>query len=107
MVLYVVFAVPEYTMITCDYVAYLTSKNILLDAEFDKVISVVMVTAILAMTVTRARGLSRFFSPEVVHQITDAESEVAAGPGVEREAAVLNVDLRGFTIFSGEVEPTN
>ncbi len=119
MVLYVVMAVPGDTMITRDYVAYLTSNSILLGAEFDKVISIVLVTAILAMAVARARALlvqsvtettavrelSRFFSPEIAHRITDSDIEITAGKGVERVAAVLNVDLRGFTIFSGEVGP--
>ena len=119
MVLYVVIAVPGDTMITRDYVAYLTSNSILLGAEFDKIISIIMVTAILAMAVARARGLlvqsvmettavkelSRFFSPEIAHQITDSEIEIAVGQGVEREAAVLNVDLRGFTEFASRVEP--
>ncbi len=119
MVLYVVIAVPGDTMVTRDYVAYLTSNSVLLGAEFDKIISMVMVTAILAMAVTRARGLlvqsvaettavqelSRFFSPEIAQQIKASESEIAAGQGVERDAAVLNVDLRGFTEFAGQVEP--
>ncbi len=119
MVLYVVIAVPGDTMITRDYVAYLTSNSVLLGAEFDKIISVVMVTAILAMAVTRARGLlvqsvaettavrelSRFFSSEIAQQITDSESEIAAGQGVVRDAAVLNVDLRGFTVFADQVQP--
>ncbi len=119
MVAYVVIAVPGDTMVTRDYVAYLTSNSILLGAEFDKIISMLMVTAILAMAVTRARSLlvqsvtettaarelSRFFSPEIAQQITDSENEIAAGQGVEREAAILNVDLRGFTVFAGQVEP--
>ena len=119
MVLYVVIEVPGDTMITRDYVAYLTSNSVLLGAEFDKIISMVMVTAILAMAVTRARGLlvqsvaettavrelSRFFSPEIAQQITDSESEIAAGQGVVRDAAVLNVDLRGFTVFADQVQP--
>ena len=119
MVFYVVIAVPGDTMVTRDYVAYLTSNSVLLGAEFDKIISMLMVTAILAMAVTRARSLlvqsvtettavrelSRFFSPEIAQQITDSENEIAVGQGVEREAAVLNVDLRGFTVFAGQVEP--
>ena len=35
-------------MITRDYVAYMTSNTILLGAEFDKVISILMVTGIRA-----------------------------------------------------------
>jgi adenylate cyclase len=54
MVLNVVIAVPGDTMITRDYVAYLTSNSILLGAEFDKIIFIIMVTAILAMAVARA-----------------------------------------------------
>jgi adenylate cyclase len=54
---------------------------------------------------TAVKELSRFFSPEIAHQITDSEIEIAVRQGVEREAAVLNVDLRGFTEFASRVEP--
>ena len=111
MIGYVITAEAGNTMITRDYVTYLTSNSILLGAEFDKIISILVVTAILAVALWRAKGLlvravaeqaaaadlSRFFDPTVADGITHAEHRVAAGEGVLREAAILNLDVRGFT----------
>ncbi len=101
---------PRDDMITRDYVEYMTSNSVLLGAEFDKVISILMVTFILAVAIVRARALllssvaestaaqdlSRFFSPEVARRIVEAE-EIGIGSGEARNAAILNIDLRGFT----------
>ncbi len=48
LVFYVISIDPQDNMITRDYVAYMTSNTILLGAEFDKIISILMVTGILA-----------------------------------------------------------
>ncbi len=106
-------------MVTRDYVQYMTSNSILIGAEFDKVISILVVTAILAVAIGRARGLlvrsvaegqaardlSRFFSPEIAERITASEEAVSAGSGQVRDAAVLFCDIRGFTDFSHTHEP--
>ena len=119
MVLYVVYAEPGNSMVTRNYVAYLTSNSILLGAEFDKIISMLVVTAILALAITRARALltravaegaaardlSRFFAPEIARRITGAETEIAAGEGELREAAVLILDIRGFTRYAATIPP--
>jgi adenylate cyclase len=119
MVLYVVLFDPDESMVTRDYVHYLTSNSILLGAEFDKIISILVVTAILALAITRARtlltsavaegaaarDLSRFFSPEIARRITGAEIEIAAGQGELREAAILMLDIRGFTRYAATVPP--
>jgi adenylate cyclase len=110
---------PE-TMITRNYVTYLTSNSVLLGAEFDKVISILLVTGIIAVALTRARrllersvaeaaaaqDLSRFFSPEIARQITQAEHAIQAGQGEARNAAILTVDIRGFTALSNRLSPT-
>ena len=54
MVLYVLFADPVNPMITRDYVEYMTSNSVLIGAEFDKVLSILMVTVVV-----RARAISR------------------------------------------------
>ncbi|MGH6953953.1 MAG: adenylate/guanylate cyclase domain-containing protein, partial [Alphaproteobacteria bacterium] len=104
-------------MITRDYVLYLTSNSVLLGAEFDKIISILVVTTIMALAIVRARSLlvrsvsegtavadlSRFFAPEVARQITRSENLIKAGEGQVREAAILNLDLRGFTILAGGI----
>src|SRR3970282_641967 len=71
------------TAITRNYITYLTSNSILLGAEFDKIISIFIVTIVLAAAIVRARSLlvksvaeqaaagalARFFSPEVAERI--------------------------------------
>jgi len=119
LVFYVITIDPSDTMITRDYVAYMTSNSILLGAEFDKMVSILMVAAILGVALIRgrallvravsegvaARELSRFFAPEVAERIRGADQEVAVGSGELREAAILNLDLRGFTRFAKTRKP--
>ena len=107
------------TMITRNYVTYLTSNSILLGAEFDKIISILVVTGLLTVAIIRARGmlirsvqersaasaLSRFFSPAVAGQIRESGEEIHAGEGVSRDAAILTTDIRGFTRLARELEP--
>jgi len=64
-------------VITRDYAHYITSSDILIGGEVDKILSMVMVTLVLAVAVARARkllaraatehavvsDLSRFFAP--------------------------------------------
>ena len=54
---YVIFSDPENTMITRDYVEYLTSNSVLIGAEVDKIISIIFVTGIMALAISRARKL--------------------------------------------------
>ncbi len=119
LVLYVITIDPSDNMITRDYVAYMTSNSILLGAEFDKIVSILVVAAILGVALIRgrallvravaegaaARELSRFFAPEIARKIRGAEREVAVGSGELREAAIVNLDLRGFTRFAAARSP--
>jgi adenylate cyclase len=105
--------------ITRDFIAYLTSNRILIGAEFDKVISILVVTGILAVALIRARrllissvresaaaeDLKRFFSPEIARAITSSEESIAAGEGEARDAAILMVDIRDFTGFAAAFPP--
>ncbi len=105
--------------ITRNYVTYLTSNSILIGAEFDKIISILIVTVVLAAAIVRARALlvksvaeqaaasalSRFFAPEIAERIRGAQREIRAGQGQAREAAILTTDLRGFTKLSMNLAP--
>ncbi|NKB20327.1 MAG: adenylate/guanylate cyclase domain-containing protein [Alphaproteobacteria bacterium] len=107
-------------MITRDYIQYMTSNSVLIGAEIDKVVSILTVTAIIAVAISRARhllvravaegaaahDLSRFFAPEIAQQITAAEQKISIGEGQAREAAILFCDIRGFTVFANTVSPT-
>lgn len=116
---YVVSIDPENTMITRDYVEYLTSNSVLLGAEFDKIISILMVTAIIAIALARARqlliqsvvdsstaqDLSRFVPSEVVRQVKSSEERVQAGQGEVGEATIFFADIEGFTTISETLSP--
>jgi len=111
LVVYAVAIEPEQSVITRDYVAYLTSNLVLIGGEIDKVVSILMVTGILTIALLRARrsvvqaasegtaaqDLSRFFDASVASKIRASGDETALGQGVIRNVAILNVDLRGFT----------
>ena len=119
MVSYAARIAPNDPMITRDYVEYMTSNSILLGAEFDKVISILIVTGILAVAITRARDLlvrsvvestaaadlSRFVPSEVAAQVKASETRVEAGAGEVRETTILFSDLQGFTTLSEGMSP--
>jgi len=104
---------------THSFADYAMSYDILLGAEFDKIVSIVMVTLVLALALHRGRGLlfravseqqaaaglARFFAPEVAGRITGAEMALAPGQAELREAAVLFIDLRGFTPLAERLPP--
>ena len=106
-------------MITRDYVQYMTSNSVLLGAEFDKVISILMVTLILALAIARARDLleravadhsaatelSRFVPDRVAEQVRSADAPVQAGQGEVAEATILFTDIEGFTTLSERLSP--
>jgi adenylate cyclase len=120
MVLYVVRVDPTNPMITRNYVEYMTSNSVLLGAEFDKVISIMIVTAILAVAITRARRLlvqsvvegstaqelSKFVPSEVARQAKSGEEHLQAGQGEVRVATILFTDIEGFTTVSERLTPT-
>lgn len=109
----------EPSAITQDYIHYLSSSDILIGGEMDKILSIILVTAVLVIALTRARkqlirsvsesqaaeDLSRFFSPEIAEKITQSQDIVKPGEGVLREAAILFIDLRGFTALSQRIGP--
>ena len=121
LVAYVVWGDAQDNMITRDYDAYMTSNTVLLGAEFDKIITILVVTAILSVAQIRARrllersvieaaaaqDLSRFFSQEIAAKITHSDQRIRPGQGEAREAAILNVDIRGFTGMANEMDPSD
>ena len=116
---YAVYASGGREMITRDYVEYMTSNSVLIGAELDKVIAILVVTVLLAVAMNQARrlvvrsaaegaaarDLARFFSPEVARQITDSEQEIEVGTGEARDAAIVFCDIRGFTRFAHTASP--
>ncbi|MCQ0986827.1 adenylate/guanylate cyclase domain-containing protein [Jiella marina] len=105
--------------ITRSFVEYVASTKIMIGAEVDKIVVIVAVAGILAVAIGRAQKLllktiregveraeiRRFLPAEVEARITSAELAVAAGDAAERHAAVIFLDIRGFTSFVRESDP--
>ena len=88
---------PEGT-VTRNFADYIAGDRILIGAEFDKIIAILMATAILALAVQRARAvliiavreeaagreIRRFLSGGVADAIATSETLIEAGHAVER-----------------------
>lgn len=119
LVAYVITIDPRDSMITRDYVHYLTSNSVLISAEVDKVISILVVTGILAYAILRNRrlltyavtesasnqDLVRFVPTEVADLIKMSDDGVQLGFGEPREATILFLDIEGFTSLSERLAP--
>ena len=119
LVVYVITIDPRDSMITRNYVHYMTSNSILIGAEVDKVISILVVTAILGYAIARNRrlltyavtesasnqDLARFVPMEVADLIKTSDDGVQVGFGEPREATILFLDLEGFTSLSERLRP--
>ena len=106
---------------TDDFVEYMTSNLLLVHAEVDKIIAILLTTVVLAVAISRARhllvravtegaaarDLSRFFDPGVADRIRSAQISIKAGEGELRDTTILAVDLRGFTRLSTELAPAD
>lgn len=105
--------------ITHMFPTYTTTDEILVGAELDKILSMMMVTMILAIALVRARKLlirattehqaaaelSRFFAPEIAGRIRDTETGIRPGDAELRDAAIIMTDLRGFTPLTEQLRP--
>ncbi len=105
--------------LTHDFAEYMMSNTILIGAEVDKLLSFAAVTGVLAIAIVRARRLlinaaseanaaselSRFFAPEVAGEIRGSDIGLRPGDAVSRDAAVMILDLRGFTKLAARQAP--
>jgi adenylate cyclase len=118
LVAYAVITTPE-DLVRRDFVGYLTGNRILIGAEVEKILAILAVTGVLALALVRARrllvraavdgaaarDLARFFDPEIAERIRGAEAPLKAGEGEAREAAILFLDIRGFTKLGTALAP--
>ncbi|MBL6930835.1 MAG: hypothetical protein ISR46_04990 [Rhodospirillales bacterium] len=93
----------------------------MIGAEIDKVISILVVTSLLAIALVRARrllirsvldgmtahDLSRFVSPEVARRIVNSDKSMQAGDGEVKTATAMFTDIEGFSTISERLEPGN
>ncbi|MCY4312236.1 MAG: adenylate/guanylate cyclase domain-containing protein, partial [Gammaproteobacteria bacterium] len=105
--------------ITRDYVEYLTSNSILIGAELDKVISILLVTGILAVGISRsqnllkvslknaaaAQDLSKFVPDVIAEQIKEDSQQPDLNRTESGECSILFIDLESFTTISESMSP--
>lgn len=103
--------------VTHSFTDYLTTGHILVGAEVEKILAVLTVTALLALSVSQAqrtlvaavreeaavKEIRRFLSKGVADRIARSDTLIEAGHAVERQAAILMIDIRGFTPFAMRV----
>lgn len=116
---YAVWFAPDSMGITRDFVDYMTSSRILLGAELDKVVSIGVVTTILAIGISRARrnlvesvteqmavqDLARFLPEQVVDRLRHSATRLEAGYCEAGEATILYVDIESFTTIGEGLPP--
>jgi adenylate cyclase len=119
LVIYVIATDPARGMITRDYVEYMTSNRVLIGAEVDKAIAMLVVTGILGLAIFRnyrlltfavteshsSQELARFVPAEVAALIKTSENGVQVGSAELIEASVLFLDIEGFTALSERLPP--
>ncbi|MGE5794778.1 MAG: adenylate/guanylate cyclase domain-containing protein [Bacteroidota bacterium] len=108
------------SLVTRDYVAYMTSARVLVGGEIDKVLSILIVTGLLTAGAARARSLlhravaegaaagrlAGFLAPDVAEHIVGADDDaLRPGAGRQTEAATMFVDMRGFTKLAAALPP--
>ena len=106
-------------VVTHSFVAYLTGSRILIGAEMEKIFALLLLTGILALGVRRAqvtlvtavreetagKEIRKFLSHGLGEAIAGSETVVGAGTAMERDAAIMMLDIRGFTKFAAKVPP--
>jgi adenylate cyclase len=98
--------------ITGDYRVYMTTLSLLPGAELERIAAIGATTIVLAAAVHRSRGLlyrtaveetaasdlSKFVGREAAALIRASDAGLSAGDGQLRRAAIMMIDLRGFTL---------
>ena len=107
-------------VVTWDYVTYASTRSVYFGAIFDQLLSISLVTVVLALVLERAKkilyqaveqtsaakDLARFFDSGVAEKITRSDSVLQAGYGEARQAAIMFIDMRGFTQASKTLSPS-
>jgi len=121
MVGYAIFGNPAGVHIAGNFVDYATGDAVMPGAELEKILAMILVTGILALSLYRgrtllirattetmaAKRLSRFFDSSVVEDIRSGENPIAPGEGRARDAAIVNVDIRGFSGLIEKMPPSS
>ena len=105
--------------VTSDYPTYMTSLSVLWGAEAEKIAALLAVTLVLALVVSRARGLlistaveetaarelSKFLDSSAAKRVRMSSAELKAGDGELKPMAIMFLDLRGFSAAAAMLPP--
>lgn len=105
--------------ITNDYPTYMASLSVHWGAEAEKIAALLGTTLVLALAVSRARGLlirtaveetaarelSRFLDSGAAKRVRMASAELKAGDGELKPMAIMFLDLRGFSAAAATLAP--
>jgi adenylate cyclase len=114
-----VLSVSPPATITRNFGEYLNGNRILIGAEIEKIVTLLVVAGVLGHAVARARRMlltaveeqsagreiRRFLPVGVADTIRQSDKAIEAGEAAERQAAIMMLDIRGFSAFSTTVSP--
>jgi adenylate cyclase len=106
-------------IITRDFMTYMMSSRVLIGAEIDRIIAILLFTAVLCVGLVSARSqmlmaalgvsatseLARFFAAGLADRIAVADERAEAGEAVRTQATVMMVDIRDFTNLASRNTP--
>ncbi len=105
--------------LTSDYQVYMTSLSLLWGAEWEKILAILAVTAILTLGVARARALlistnaetiaaadlSKFLDRGAAERVRSSDMALRPGDGELKPACIMFLDLRGFSAAAARLTP--
>jgi adenylate cyclase len=118
--LVLVFIAARTAPMTSDYQIYMTSLSLLWGAEWEKILAILAVTAILALGVARARALlvstnaetiaaadlSKFLDRGAAERVRSSDMALRPGDGELKPACIIFLDLRGFSAAAAKLAPS-
>lgn len=118
--LILVFIAANSAPVTSDYRVYLTSLSLLWGAEWEKIISILAVTGILALAVARCRALlvstnsetiaaadlAKFLDRGAAERVRSSDMALRPGDGELKTACIMFLDLRGFSAAASRLSPS-